>query len=196
MDYLKIEWPNVKRADIKRIVAYLKKGKVVVLPTDTIYGLHANADDKHAVNLVRLIKKSDKDKPLINLVSSLTMAKRYGRISQKQAAYLSKIWPGPVTVILERKETAARPVNGKNMIGIRLPKNEFLTTIINKLKQPIVSTSLNLSGHQALKSVESIKGYFRGNKPDLIVDAGKLKATRPSKIIDIRKLNEIKIIRN
>jgi L-threonylcarbamoyladenylate synthase len=196
MKYLKIDLGKVKQSDINTIVDYLRRGQVAVLPTDTIYGLSCIATNKRAVSRINLIKKSRSSKPLIKLVSSINMAKRHCLIGRKQEDYLRKIWPGPVTVILEKKKKLSLPASEKNSDAMRLPKNGFLTTIIRKLRQPIVSTSLNLSGHQALKSIESIAGHFPDHKPGLIVEVGKLKAARPSKIIDIRDISNIKIIRN
>ena len=101
MKMIKINNKNVSPEQFKLIADYLVRGKIIVYPTDTIYGLGCLATDKKAIKRILKIKKSKKDKPMIILVSSLAMLKNYCNISEKQTEYLKKIWPGPVSVIFE-----------------------------------------------------------------------------------------------
>ena len=132
---------------------------------------------------------------MLILVSSLAMAKKYSRINKAQNKYLKKIWPGPVSVVLEKKRGLPRELSGGlKTQAMRLPKNDFLLKIIRKLGAPIISTSLNLSGKAPAKDVRGISRIFKKEKPDLVVDGGKLKG-RSSKLIDLRDVKNIKIIR-
>lgn len=173
----------------------MKAGKVIVYPTDTIYGLGCLARDRRAVDRIRRLKKRDSDKPFLVLVSDFKMLAKYFQVDKKQRAYLKKIWPGKVSVILEKKGALSGYVSGGlASVAVRLPKSGFLTKMINELGSPIVSTSLNLSGKPHLVSVSNLASYFGRIKPDLIIDAGELKG-KPSKLIDLRNLNDIKILR-
>jgi len=84
--------------------------------------------------------------------------------------------------------------NSSNL-AIRLPKNDLLITILKKVNVPIVSTSLNISREKSINNLDNLEKYFKQEKPDLAVDAGKI-INRPSKIINITDINNIKILRN
>jgi len=206
MKKIKIDIQDISKEQIDLIIDYLKQGRVVVLPTDTIYGLHCLATNRRAINKIYRIKKRSKRKPLLILVSSIAMLKRYCYVSNKQLEYLKKIWPGqpqfiktgskPVTVTLKSKRILPEELTGgRDSIAVRLPKNEFLLKIINKVKVPIISTSLNISGEKDLTNLNNIGKYFKANKPDLIVNASESNMSQPSKLIDLRDINNIKILR-
>ncbi len=200
---------KIYNEQIDLIVDYLKRGKVIVYPTDTIYGLGCIATDKKAINKIYKIKKRDKSKPLLILVSSLAMVKKYCYVNKKQEEYLKKVWgenpPSPlcqggvigrpVSVILRSRNLLPKELTGgENSIAVRLPKDELLIKIIGQVNLPIVSTSLNISGKKNLTNISEIDKYFSKYKPYLVVDIGELKA-KPSKLIDLRDINNIKILR-
>jgi tRNA threonylcarbamoyl adenosine modification protein (Sua5/YciO/YrdC/YwlC family) len=195
MEYLKVSFKVIKTEEIDSIVNFLNHGKVIVYPTDTIYGLGCIAVDKKAIKKIYRIKKREKGKPMLMLVGSLSVAKKYCRINKAQEKYLSKIWPGAVSVVLEGKGGLPEELSGGlKSLAIRLPKNNFLLKILKKLGKPLVSTSLNLSGQPPVKSVERISRMLKREKPDLIVDVGPL-ITKPSRLIDLRDVKNIKVIR-
>jgi L-threonylcarbamoyladenylate synthase len=211
MKIIKIDKNSPKKEDIALIARTLKAGKVVVLPTDTIYGLSCLATSKKGIEKIHKIKRSDPDKPLIILVNSLKMLKQYANISQKQCECLRNFWSPlareieckiarekskPTTLILEAKDGRLSFASAKqSSIAVRLQKNEINYKIIRELGFPIVSTSLNISGAKSISSLNSIDKVFKV-KPDLVVDAGKIENKNPSRLIDIRDINNIKILRN
>ncbi len=86
---------------------------------------------------------------------------------------------------------------GLDSVGVRipnLPKSNFLIKILIGVKVPIVSTSLNISGKRILGRIDDLDNYFKKIKPDLVIDAGQLKA-KPSRLVDLRDINNIKILR-
>lgn len=174
MRRIKIDLNNLKNKDINLIVSYLGKGKVIVCPTDTIYGLSCLATDEKAIRKVRKIKERDKNKPFLVLVSSLTMVKRYCKVNKRQYQYLKKVWPGPVTVVLKNKGKLPRALTaGQDSMAVRLPKNNFLCTIIRRVGLPIISTSINISGEKNIVNLADIEKYCKKFKPDLIIDGGR-----------------------
>jgi tRNA threonylcarbamoyl adenosine modification protein (Sua5/YciO/YrdC/YwlC family) len=192
---IKINLPRISAQEIGLIVDFLKRGKVIVYPTDTIYGLGCSATDKKAIAKIRHIKKRAGRKPFLILISDYKMLRKYFKVDKKQLAYLRKIWPGKVSVILEKKTALPGYVSGGlASVAVRLPKSEFLTKMIKELGKPLVSTSLNLSGQKHLEQVTDLNEYFTEAKPDLVVDAGKLKG-KPSRLIDLRNADNIVIIR-
>ena len=177
------------------MAAFLREGAAIAYPTDTVYGLGCMADNKKAVNKIFKIKQRKLDKALLMLVGSVSMAKRYCRISRAQENILKKYWPGQFSFILESRDKLPKDLGGKtDTIAVRLPKNDFIVSIIKKIKVPLVSTSLNISGEKPLADVENIENHFKKHKPDLVVDAGKIKG-KPSTLIDLRDVENIKIIR-
>jgi L-threonylcarbamoyladenylate synthase len=208
MKIIKIDLKKISRTEVNLIIDYLRQGKVVIYPTDTIYGLGCIATDKKAINKIYKIKKRNKKKPLLILVSSLAMLKRHCYVSRKQEEYLRKVWnnlPQPllgkegsfraVSVILKSRGLLPRNLTGgTDSIAVRLPRNKLLIKIIRQINTPIVSTSLNISGKKNLSNISKIDTYFSRIKPDLAIDVGNL-AKKPSKLIDLRDLNNIKVLR-
>jgi len=210
MKKVKINLKQTALEQVKLIISILKKGKIVVLPTDTIYGLSCLAKNVKAIERMRQIKKLPANKPLLVLVSSLAMVKKYCRVNKKQEKYLMKIWPNltpalslvrrggirPVTVVLNLKKNLPRELTaGTSSLAVRLPKSEFLFKIITGVGQPIVSTSLNISGQKSLNNLNNLDNYFKKVRPDLVVDAGRAKRVKPSKLVDLRNMTQIKILR-
>lgn len=191
--YLEINPAKTSSALRALIVNYLKSGKIIVYPTDTIYGLGCLATNQKAILKIRRIKKRSVNKPFIILVSSLKMAKDYCYISQKQELILKKIWQQkrPTSVILRSKNNLPKAIISKNQtLAVRLPKSNFLRKIIRASGVPLVSTSFNLSGepvYQEINQALKIRGV------DLFLDAGHLKQ-QASKIIDLTG-EALKIIR-
>ncbi|MCF7794793.1 threonylcarbamoyl-AMP synthase [Patescibacteria group bacterium] len=181
---------NKYEKNIEIICTALNNSKVIAIATDTIYGLSAVALDKKAVDKVYKIKNRSQEKKFILLVSDLEMAKKYAKINNKQEKYLESIWPGPITVVLEAKNTVVNDLALKEgSIAIRNPGSVFLIDIIKKINNPIISTSVNTSGNNSLNSVLDIKELFqnKNNKPDLIIKSkpGAYKSSRVVNIIDI-----------
>ncbi|MDO8592715.1 MAG: L-threonylcarbamoyladenylate synthase [bacterium] len=201
MKIIKINLNKVLQDDIDLIADYLKCGQVIAYPTDTVYGLGCNAGTAAAVKKIRKIKGDRTNKPRLALVSGWKMLKKYCRVSREQMKYLKKIWPGKVTIILtpaeagQKEKITPAEAGQKNNEGlaVRLPKNDFLIKIISQAGFPLVSTSLNRQGEKPLTSVKSLAKHFK-YLPDLAIDAGEIKG-RPSSIVDLRDVKNIKIIR-
>lgn len=177
------------KLDFDLIVDFLSNEKVVVLNSDTIYGFSAKYSSKLAREKIIKLKKRSKQQKFVVLISSLAMLKNYCIVTDRQEDYLKNIWPGNITAILETKVNTS--------LALRLPKSDLLIKIIRKVGEPIISTSVNISGEPPiLQGREIIKKWqFKKNQPDLIVLNKKIKTTRVSKIIDLRDISNIKIIR-
>ncbi|MEK7663967.1 MAG: L-threonylcarbamoyladenylate synthase [Patescibacteria group bacterium] len=185
---MKIIEPSTKA--LNKAVAVLKKGGVIVCPTDTVYGFLADAANKKAVEKIYKIKQRPKSKPLPIFVKGFKMARDLAQIDEKQAKILKKFWPGKYTFILKRKSPDARRrgIYGgdRKTIAIRIPKYKFLNDLLEKINRPLVQTSVNISGYPSLNKIEDIKKIIgRTSLPMLIIDKGDLPKSRPSKIIDL-----------
>ncbi|MFA5359534.1 MAG: L-threonylcarbamoyladenylate synthase [Patescibacteria group bacterium] len=195
MQTIKINLNKIIQTDVDLIVDYLKRGQVIAYPTDTVCGLGCDAGNAEAIKKINKIKEEKINKPLLVLMSDFKMLQKYCFFNQEQEKYLRDVWPGPVTVILKRKPILpAELTGGQNSLAVRLPDNDFLIKIISGAGFPIVSTSLNKKGEKPLTNVENLEKYFK-YLPDLVIDAGECKRIKPSRLVDIRDIGNIKVIR-
>lgn len=141
----------------KEVLNVLHYDGVVILPTETVYGLAARADRPEAVNRIYAIKGRDFDKPLALCVDSLQTAKQYGKFSRKAVAMAKKHWPGPLTLIIPASEPDffnqlapqmyATNSKGEQTIAIRCPETEWRPLILHRgVPYPVALTSANRSG--------------------------------------------------
>lgn len=194
MKKIEIDLKKIDKKIIDLIADYLNMEKVIAYPTDTIYGLGSRADSKRAIKKIFKIKQRKSDQPLLMLVGSIGMAKKYCRINKAQEEYIKKKWPGPFTFILESRGVLPEELSGETAsLAVRLPKNDFILKIIKKIKVPLISTSLNISGKESLIDLENVEDYFE-TKPDLVLDAGQIKG-KPSTLIDLRDMENVKVLR-
>ncbi len=191
MNFVKLKKNNINEV-VKLVVLALRQEKVVVLPTDTIYGFSCVLSSKDALDRLGMIKKREKKKPYIVLASDMNMVAELAIINEKlfsteKAKNLYE--EEPTTLVFKsRKKSIAKNLGdiGGGTIAIRLPKSDFLIKIISSLKEPITSTSFNLSGKPSITDLSLIEeNYFSGLEPDLLVDAGSLSNNKVSRIIDI-----------
>jgi L-threonylcarbamoyladenylate synthase len=181
---------------LNEVVGAIRQGKVVVCPTDTLYGFLADAANKKAVEKIFRLKKRPKAQPLAVFVFNIKQAKRIARISQKQEKILKRYWPGKFTFVLKLrfKITNWKLLTKGGTIALRVPKYKFLLTLLKKINKPLAQTSVNISGQPPLTAVKDMAKKFDGT--DLLaIDAGKLFKSKPSKIIDLTHFRQ-KILRD
>jgi L-threonylcarbamoyladenylate synthase len=195
MKILKIIPKDLKSA-LKQAVLIIKKRGVVVYPTDTVYGLIADAENYIAVEKVFKVKKRKFGKPLPVFVKNINMAKRLAHIDKVQEKILKKFWPGGLTAVLK-----ARPLrfpkgilSKDKKIGLRVPDYKLLNLLLEKTNRPLVATSANISGQKASgKILEVLKQFkYKKNKPDLVVSAGNLKPSVSSTVVDLTNFEIIR----
>jgi len=166
----------------KKIIDILKKGGVGVMPTDTLYGIVGSAFSKKAIDRIYKLKKRNKKKKLIILISSLNDLKKFGisiSLIRANRRILEKVWPGKVSVILSD-------------IAFRLPVQKSLISIIKKTG-PLVAPSANPEGLKPAENIKQAKGYL-GDNVDFYLSGGTPKG-KPSSLIKINKKGEIKVLR-
>jgi len=133
--------------DIKSAVDTLRKGGVILYPTDTIWGLGCDATLDSAVEKIFSIKHRDSAKSLIVLVSSINMLERYVSAIPEAALSILEVSDSPVTIIYPRGRNLAGGVcSADGSVGIRLCNDEFCNELITRFRKPIVSTSANPGG--------------------------------------------------
>jgi len=193
MSILKVNQRNLKTI-VKITVKSIKQGEVVVCPTDTVYGLLADATNEKAIKKLLKIKKRRTQKPIPIFVKDLKTAKRLAQINKNQEKFLRKVWPGKVTTVLKRKNKLPKILFAeRKTIGLRIPKYKLVQDLFKKLNCPLTRTSANISGKPASNNIKEIINQFKnqpptkngGGQPDLIIDAGNLPKSKPSIVLDL-----------
>lgn len=180
---------------LNRAVAVLKRGGVIICPTDTVYGFLADATNKKAVAKIYKIKKRSKSKPLPIFIKDLKMAKELAEIGKEQEKFIRKYWPGKYTFVLKRNPGARLYGIDKDTIAIRIPKYQFLNDLLKKIDRPLVQTSVNISDKPPFINIGDIMETFGRNKlVGLIIDGGDLKKSKSSRILDLtsKKLTRLR----
>jgi len=162
-----------------KVLEALKAGKLVIYPTDTVYGLGADALSEEAVDLVYEAKQRPRDQPISVLVADFEMLYKYALVSPEQKKILEEKLPGPYTLILEPREKL--PVSDST-VGFRIPKH-WCTKIAKELGRPITTTSANIHGKETPATITELRKTF-GDKIEVYVDGGTL-AGKPSTVIDL-----------
>lgn len=143
---------------IKEAVHTLKRGGVIIFPTDTVWGIGVSLSNTAAVERLYSIKGREEGKPTAVLVSGMEMAERYGRFSQEARDLANKYWPGGLTVIVPAGEaTLPQMLLGQSKtIGLRVPKNDITLSLISRLGEAIAAGSANFSGDIAPREYKDI----------------------------------------
>ncbi len=170
---------------IRKAVSLLKQGRVIIFPTETVYGIGADAFNKKAVAKIFRLKKRLKAQPLQILISNIkTVEKVSSRVTAKTMALMKKNWPGPLTVIVTKKKIVPDIVTGNmKTVGLRMPDHPLILEIIEYLGRPVAASSANISGKKPPKTAkEAAKHFKRGIS--LVIDGGRCRIGKSSKVVD------------
>jgi L-threonylcarbamoyladenylate synthase len=183
------------KSGIEEALKTLERGGTVVFPTETLYGLGAISTSAEAVKKIYLIKKRPADKLLPVIVGSMEQARKYFILNGNNLKLAKKFWPGPLSLILKTKSKKLAAVLGKDILAVRFSANPLATKLAELSGAPIISTSANISGKSGCFTIAAVKRQFTGpDKPDLFIDAGGLKNSLPSTIVQAEE-NKVVIIR-
>jgi len=178
--------PELFQAAVRRAADLLRAGEVVALPTETVYGLAANALDAKAVERIFQIKGRPAHNPIIVHVASIDMAKRCVAHWSDLAGRLAKaFWPGPLTLVLPRaKEIPGVVTAGGPTVGVRWPSHPFIQAVIRECGFPLAAPSANPSNLVSPTNAEHVRKAL-GDKIRLIVDGGQSQVGLESTVLDI-----------
>ena len=174
------------RTAVQRAASFLRAGELVALPTETVYGLAANALDARAVERIFQVKGRPAHNPIIVHVASIDMAKRCVADWPALAGSLAKaFWPGPLTLVLPRaKEIPAAITAGGSTVGVRWPSHPFIQAVIRECDFPLAAPSANPSNRVSPTNAEHVRKSL-GGKIRLIVDGGQAHIGIESTVLDI-----------
>jgi L-threonylcarbamoyladenylate synthase len=181
------------QSNIKKAKKYLDKNYCIGVPTETVYGLAANAYSDRAVKSVYKMKKRPKSNPLIVHYSNIANLKKDCLINDNFLKLYKKFSPGPITYILDLKNNSKISkivTNKKNNLAVRFPKHYIFRKLLNKLDYPLAAPSANISKRLSAVKALDVKEDF-GNKIKYVLDGGRCKIGIESTIIDLRKKPKI-----
>jgi tRNA threonylcarbamoyl adenosine modification protein (Sua5/YciO/YrdC/YwlC family) len=176
------------RAAMASAADAILEGGVVAYPTETVYGLGANALDEGAVRRVFHIKGRSSDKPLIVLVRNRRELKFLVReVTASARALIARFWPDGLTLILEASSRVPAVVlGGGSSIAVRISGNRVVGALLDMVRVPLTASSANLAGHPAPITAQEVQEQL-GNRVDLILNGGKTPLATPSTILDVRR---------
>jgi L-threonylcarbamoyladenylate synthase len=185
-EILSTHTPELFQKAVRHAAEFLRAGGVVALPTETVYGLAANALDEKAVAKIFEIKGRPANNPIIVHVASNEMAKRCVKSWPELADRLSKsFWPGPLTLVLPRAEKIPDIVTAAGAtVGVRWPSHPFIQAVIRECNFPLAAPSANLSNRVSPTSAEHVYKLL-GRKISLIVDGGQSQVGIESTVLDL-----------
>lgn len=174
--------------DLTEAVAAIRRGDLVVYPTETVYGLAADALDAEAIERVFAAKGRPCDKPISMALPDAEVARDYTRLSDREASFCARFLPGPVTVLLERTDRVPDAlVAGGDRVGVRVPDHDLARELARRTG-PITSTSANKSGEPSARRVEDVAPEVR-ERVAVVLDTGETPGTE-STVVNVAE-NEI-----
>ena len=171
---------------LEQAAKIIKKGNLVAFPTETVYGLGANALDSKAVSGIFKAKGRPSDNPLIvHIADKKDVYKLTKEVPLEAEILMKKFWPGPLTIVLKRKKIVPKIVSaGLNTVAIRMPKHDVALELIKRAKVPIAAPSANVSGRPSPTSAKHVIHDLFG-KIDAIIDGGEAEIGIESTVIDL-----------
>ncbi|MDD2352090.1 MAG: L-threonylcarbamoyladenylate synthase [Candidatus Caldatribacteriota bacterium] len=192
---IKIETNNIDREKIREAGQAIRDGKIVAFPTETVYGLGADALNEYAIRKIFLAKNRPLYDPLIVHISCLDEI--FGLVKEVPAIAIDlahNFWPGPLTMVLKKSSKISSMVTaGLETVAIRVPSHLVALALIQESKRPIVAPSANLFAHVSPTDANHVIDDLKG-KVDIIIDSGRTSVGLESTVIDVTEL-PLKVLR-
>lgn len=167
----KIDVNNINVEELKRQAELLKEGKTVIFPTETVYGLGANALDENAVKKIYEAKGRPSDNPLIVHIYDREEVRDLAKdINSKAEIVMDKFWPGPITIILNKKDIVPNTTSGGlDTVAIRMPSHKIARELIKQSGLPIAAPSANISGRPSPTKGNHVKEEMDGRVSGIVL---------------------------
>lgn len=186
---------NIDEIELKEASKLIEDGELVIFPTETVYGIGANGLDGEAVKNIFIAKGRAQDNPLILHISDIEMVDKIATdISDMERKIIDIFFPGPLTIILKKKDVVPSIVSGGlDTVGIRMPSNKIANSLIKYANVPIAAPSANISGRPSGTTLDDIKDEF-ADKVSCMIDGGNTLIGVESTVIRVID-NKIRILR-
>jgi len=181
---IKISPINPQERLIQRVVETLKAGGIIAYPTDTYYGIGCDILNKNAIEKIYRLKKRHKSKPFSFICSNLKHISDYAKVSNYAYKTMKRLLPGSYTFILEGSKLVPKiMLTKRKTAGIRVPDHLICITIVEKLGNPIITTSATLPNGEIIHDPSLIHDYFKSTV-DIVIDGGSVSGM-PSSVISL-----------
>jgi tRNA threonylcarbamoyl adenosine modification protein (Sua5/YciO/YrdC/YwlC family) len=169
---------------IRKVVAILRDGGIVVYPTDTYFGIGCNLLNQKAIEKIYQLKRRDKNKPFSFICSDLTNISQYAKVSNYAYRTMKRLLPGPYTFILEGSRLVPKiMLTKRKTAGIRVPDNEICLALVRELGNPIITTSATTPEGESFHDASLIHDHF-GKQVDAVID-GSAVSGEPSSVVSL-----------
>jgi len=171
-------------SELDRAADAIDSGALVVYPTETVYGLAADALEPEAVDRVFEGKGRDRSKPLSFAVPSVPSALRYVRATDRERRFMATFLPGPVTVLCRRREAVPDELTaGRDRVGVRVPDHPLALRLCERASTPITATSANVSGRASARKLADLDPEIR-EAAEVVLEGGETAGTE-STVVDV-----------
>jgi L-threonylcarbamoyladenylate synthase len=186
---------NEALENLSATIAALKRGHAIVFPTETLYGLGADALNEAAVEEVFQLKGRDRSNPFPVLVADQEMLHTLvAEIPTTAQRLMDRYWPGPLTLVLPGRRNIPKPLcNPLGGVAVRISSQAIATLLVKGLGRPLTATSANPSGKEPARTLQVAKNYF-ANRVDVFVDGGTLTSKSGSTVVEVKE-DSVKVIR-
>ena len=168
--------------DVAAAADAVRRGELVVYPTETVYGLGADATDPDAVERVYAAKGRDRDDPISLAVPDVEMALTYTRPTERERRFMREFLPGPVTVVVERRANVPNELTaGGDRVGVRIPDHPVALELLQAVA-PLTATSANVSGSPSARTVAELDAIR--DRVAVVLDGGETGGTG-STVVDV-----------
>ncbi|MBA8758152.1 threonylcarbamoyl-AMP synthase [Wolbachia pipientis] len=179
---------------VSKIINAIQNNLLACFPTETVYALACNALDNESIGKIYQIKKRSQNKPLSIFVSDIYNLTKIAKVKERYIDLINHFSPGPITYILPLKNNNILPNEFfKDSIGIRIPEHPIAISILNKLKVPIVATSINISGEKSVCKANDIPQSIKQHL-SVVIEDDELVSGIESTVIDLTE-DKIKVLR-
>ncbi|RBI63094.1 threonylcarbamoyl-AMP synthase [halophilic archaeon] len=163
-------------ADIERAAAAIRSGDLVVYPTETVYGLGADALDEDAVERVFAAKQRSRDDPISLAVPDVEAAREYVRLTERERRFAREFLPGPVTLLCRKTDAVPDALTaGRERVGVRVPDHDLALALLREVA-PVTSTSANVSGRASARRPADLDPEIR-EAAAVVLDGGETGGT-------------------
>jgi len=175
-----------ERAKLEQALEALRRGEVIVFPTETFYGLGADAFNGNAVERVLGLKGREPENPIPILVADEQMLRSVvAQIPPLARRLMDHFWPGPLTLVLRAKKgLPVALVNRSGGVGVRISSHPLASRLVRGLGHPLTATSANPSGKEPARTIAEAMAYFSA-RLEIFIDGGRLPGRRGSTVVEI-----------
>ena len=190
------DWTNkINEDELKIVTQALNEGKLIVFPTETVYGIAGNGLTLSVVNNLYQAKKRDYSKPFSLMLSDINKIKDIAYVSADEEKIINKFMPGPITLILKKKDCISNLVTANSdTVGVRIPNHEIALSILKSVDYPLATSSANISGSVNNSNIEDIINDLE-NYVDIFIKGNISSNLLASTVVEIKN-NEVNILRN